>query len=659
MQRSQHRRGTLGRPSLVLCASSLILSSGLFGGASARASTNLPAWQQEMPSADPPGLTPFTAASAVDDVAVGQLVLYDPIVFTNCSGTNPLWVWDGETWSNPPGGAGAPVRESPTFVYDGATRRVLMFGGDRPSCAGQPRTALADTWEWNGSRWVQQHPATSPAPGVGACAAYDVDTNEVVMFGGVDGIPPVSDANTWTWNGTNWTAHQPALSPPTAGSCGMAYDSVRHQLLLTTEDSASSTVQTWAWDGAAWSELPSSGPTEYNLIPTITFDGDLGEVVLYNGRTPCTGTFFTGDCGTPASQTWAWNGANWQDVSATRSPTSRFDGALAFDNATHQLVLFGGWPDFGATVADTWIFAAHGTSSVLPQRLAGADRVATAVAVSQDEFAAPQSASAVVLARGDEFADALTGGPLAVAKKGPLLLTSSGSLDPSTSAEISRVLAPGGPVYLLGGPSALSTAVQAQVVALGFTVVRIAGSDRYGTAVAVAAALGNPTTVLEASGADFPDALAAGPAASVEHAAILLTVGSSQANSTAAYLAAHPGTRFAVGGPAATADPTAVAIVGTDRYATSAAVARAFFPDATSFGVATGTGFADALSGGALSGARSQPTLLLPTTGAIPESVHAFVATHAGGVVAVQAFGGTTAVSASSIAALSAAMSGS
>ena len=612
-QRSQDPPGTLGRLSLVLAAGLLIVTGGVFGAASVRASTNPLAWQQQTPSADPPSLTPYTTASAVDDVAAGQLVLYDPIVLLNCSGANPLWVWDGETWSNPPGGASAPLRETPTVVYDGATHRVLMFGGDRPSCAGQPSTALADTWEWTGSRWIQQHPATSPSPRSGACAAYDADTNEVVMFGGVDGIPRVSDPNTWTWDGANWTAHHLTPSPPAgAGSCGMAFDPVRHQMLLTTEVSASSTIETWAWDGAAWSQLPSSGPAEYNLLPTIAFDGDLGEVVLYNGRTPCTGTFFSGDCGTPVSQTWAWSGVSWQDVSATPSPTARFNGALAFDNATHQLVLFGGWPDFGATLADTWTLSAPGTSSVVPQRLAGADRVATAVAVSADEFASPQSASAVVLVRSDGFADALTGGPLAVAKNGPLLLTSSGSLDPNTSAEISRVLTPGGTIYLLGGTSALSPAVQAQVAALGFSVARIAGSDRYGTAVAVAGTLGNPTTVLEASGTDFPDALAAGPAAAVEHAAILLTVGSSQANRTAAYLAAHPGTRFAVGGPAATADPTATAIVGADRYATSAAVARAFFPDATSFGVATGAGFADALSGGALAGVRGEPTSCCP-----------------------------------------------
>ena len=74
-------------------------------------------------------------------------------------------------------------------------------------------------------------------------------------------------------------------------------------------------------------------------------------------------------------------------------------------------------------------------------------------------------------------------------------------------------------------------------------------------------ALGNPTTVLEATGLNFPDALAGGPAAIEDGAAILLTNGKVQAAETSAYLAAHTGgSHFALGGPAAAADPSAVAI---------------------------------------------------------------------------------------------------
>ena len=76
----------------------------------------------------------------------------------------------------------------------------------------------------------------------------------------------------------------------------------------------------------------------------------------------------------------------------------------------------------------------------------------------------------------------LAGTPFAVAKHGPLLLTATAALDPAVSAEIRRVLAPGGTVYLLGGTAALTPAVANAVAALGFPVVRIAGADRFATA---------------------------------------------------------------------------------------------------------------------------------------------------------------------------------
>ena len=60
-------------------------------------------------------------------------------------------------------------------------------------------------------------------------------------------------------------------------------------------------------------------------------------------------------------------------------------------------------------------------------RLAGTDRIATAVAVSQNSFPTG-NAGAVVLARADDYPDALVGGPLAAAKNAPLLLTEGSTL---------------------------------------------------------------------------------------------------------------------------------------------------------------------------------------------------------------------------------------
>jgi hypothetical protein len=137
-------------------------------------------------------------------------------------------------------------------------------------------------------------------------------------------------------------------------------------------------------------------------------------------------------------------------------------------------------------------------------RPSGPDRIATAVAVSQQRFPADGSADAVVLARSDEYPDALAGAPLAAEKNAPLLLSHPGKLDGATLAEITRVANPGATVYLLGGDSALSSQVQSALDDAGYLTKRVAG--RFFPAT---------RTVNLATGENFPDALTGGPMANV------------------------------------------------------------------------------------------------------------------------------------------------
>jgi hypothetical protein len=280
------------------------------------------------------------------------------------------------------------------------------------------------------------------------------------------------------------------------------------------------------------------------------------------------------------------------------------------------------------------------------QRISGASRFDTAIATSQDQFPAAGSAAAVVLTRADTYPDALAGVPLAAKVGGPLLLTSSNSLSAAVSAEIVRVLPAGGPVYILGGTSAVSAAVATTINGLGFVVHRLAGANRYATAVAVAGALGNPTTVFEATGLNFPDALAGGPAAIEDGAAILLTNGSVPAAETTAYLTAHTGgAHYALGGPAAAADPTAIAISGADRYQTAADVAETFFHTPAVAGVATGTNFPDALAAGPDLASKDAPLLLVPAVGVLPTGTSGQLLKYAQTLRSALVFGGTTSVS--------------
>ena len=190
---------------------------------------------------------------------------------------------------------------------------------------------------------------------------------------------------------------------------------------------------------------------------------------------------------------------------------------------------------------------------------------------------------------------------------------------------------------------------------LGFNVVRYAGTDRYDTALKVATALGSPSTVFLATGINFPDALSAGPAAAASHGVVLLTDGSTLPAAVKAYLTAHPGTVYAVGGPAVAADPAATPLQGADRYATAAAVATAIFTAPTSVGLASGVTFPDALSGGAYQAHVGGPILLTaPTT--LPAATSTYLTGAKATIAAVEIFGGDAALSTSVQTAITAAL---
>lgn len=279
------------------------------------------------------------------------------------------------------------------------------------------------------------------------------------------------------------------------------------------------------------------------------------------------------------------------------------------------------------------------------RRLAGGDRITTSAVISAEHRAGAGTAGSVVLARGDDFADALTGTPLAVAKDGPLLLTSRDGLDLAAARELLRVLDPGGTVYLLGGEAALAPEVEREVRSLGYATERFAGADRFETALAVASrGLGDPDMLLLTTGANFPDALGAGAAAAAHGGAVVLTADATVPASVRSYLDAHPDAeRFAVGGPAVAADPAATPLAGADRYATSLAVADRFFPDATGVVVTSGGNFPDALSGGAFAADRGH-ALLLSAPDALPDAVREHLASRRDALTEAFVLGGPAAV---------------
>jgi putative cell wall-binding protein len=291
---------------------------------------------------------------------------------------------------------------------------------------------------------------------------------------------------------------------------------------------------------------------------------------------------------------------------------------------------------------ETTSFSPFAVGVAKTTRLAGSDRIETALAVSRAAVLDGE-ASAMVLARSDDYADALAGTPVAIEREGAVLLTDGDSLSAGIADELERALADDGEVIVVGGTAAISESVVDAIEARGHAVRRVAGSDRYATAAQLADELDAPGGVLLATGRNFPDALAAGAAAARIGAVVLLTDGDRLPEATESWLAENTAPpMWAIGGPAAAAVPSAEAVAGSDRYATAVAVADRFFNDPAIVSVASGATFADALAGGVHAGRLSAP-LLLVDPDAMPDVVADWLDGH--DAVRAYVYGGTASVS--------------
>jgi hypothetical protein len=207
---------------------------------------------------------------------------------------------------------------------DLATQDVVLFGGVDD---------FGSTWLWTGTRWELTHPAVSPPGRYGAAAAYDPETDQVLLFGGrLEPGTPVND--TWGWDGRNWQALNDGAGGPPPGDGGvMAWDPVRDPMLLVTRPPATTgSGETWIWSGSAWQRRPAGdiGTNDSGLV--MAYDPVSGSLLAEGCcQTP------SGSAGAERYATWRWDGSRWHELLPQLSPPN--STGLAIDPSRDQLVL--------------------------------------------------------------------------------------------------------------------------------------------------------------------------------------------------------------------------------------------------------------------------------------------------------------------------------
>ena len=319
----------------------------------------------------------------------------------------------------------------------------------------------------------------------------------------------------------------------------------------------------------------------------------------------------------------------------TFKPGKRYEVSMTVDCADMYYFPSSPMPSISIKGYDSSVYTASGevrsyqqsmivtfTFNPLPSydllRIYGDNRFGTSMAIA-DSYRNKRSVSklnSVILACSDNFADALAGSYLSAVKDAPIVI-----INDSRSADVEKYLkdklVSGGQVYILGGEKAVSVRIENDMKGLGFKVSRLAGSNRYGTNMAILKeAGGTPKYILVATGTNFADSLSASASGQP-----ILLVGNTVTDEQIDYVRKNNTAELVIlgGVNAVSLDiedklnhyiPT-TRISGFNRYETSEYIAQFFFNVTEMVVVANGDSFPDGLCAGPLGYLHKAPLLLV------------------------------------------------
>ena len=271
-------------------------------------------------------------------------------------------------------------------------------------------------------------------------------------------------------------------------------------------------------------------------------------------------------------------------------------------------------------------------SGLAVSRIAGSDRYQVAVNVSKNF---PTGVPVVYIAKGTDYPDALAAGPAAAKAGGPVLLVTPTAVPTAVEQELQRLQPQ--KIVVVGGTASVQPAVYNQprdVRAGGHPGRRRRPLCGVTSPREYAFGESGASRVYVTTGANYPDALSASPAAGTRGGAVLQVPGAAATLDPAAadlIRSLHPDDIAIAGGPNSVsagieqalnglgAPGGVLRLAGTDRFEASQTINHDAFPAANQVFVATGLNFPDALAGGAFAARVHAPLYVVPGT-CVPQS---------------------------------------
>lgn len=258
------------------------------------------------------------------------------------------------------------ARNSAGFVFEPQADEMLLSGGW--SACGDMGLQYRDTWVYRAGRWTQ---LSSAGNGPGSMQFFsmadDPAAGQVIAVGVYSGcgISTAMDV----WNGSAWAMAPPSLALPTPMLWSdLAYDQATGNLVLfglaipqaSSNQPASEGPQTWSWNGSVWTQLTAATEPPPLQNASMAYDNATKQIVLFGGQV--TDIAAGNGAGAVTNQTWVFAANNWRLLSPAQAPSPRLGASLAYDPKLGELVLFGGASASPTQISslqvdgDTWVF---------------------------------------------------------------------------------------------------------------------------------------------------------------------------------------------------------------------------------------------------------------------------------------------------------------
>jgi N-acetylneuraminic acid mutarotase len=352
------------------------------------------AWTSVFVNTGPPNRNAHTA---VHDAAHNRM-----IVFGGATGDwvgapqllNDVWVLsDADGTGTPTWTQLQPIGTPPSpmglhaAVYDEATNRMIVYGGDRS--IGNCFNAVNDTWVLTNANglggtpeWRRLGiPGTLPNIRQGVKAVYDRGSNRLIVFGGVTNACGTVSNEIWVLSHANgggetptWTQLVPAgPGPEPIQGHSAVYDAANNRMIVHGGGTAEGLLNdVWILtnangtgaDSPAWVKLePSGNLPDVRYQHAAVYDSAANQLIIFSGAKNVTGG---------ANDVWALSNANglgakpaWSRLFPAGTPPMGRQGASAvLNSASQRMTIYGGIIPSGNrffTAGDVWVLAGIST----------------------------------------------------------------------------------------------------------------------------------------------------------------------------------------------------------------------------------------------------------------------------------------------------------